>query len=61
MELEPGVAVVGHAGDFRMIEDRTVELRGIFGLIFKPQAGREFLNTLHGGHSSEVMQAGFKA
>ncbi|MNY11825.1 hypothetical protein D3C86_1448730 [compost metagenome] len=52
VEFESGVAVMGDGGDFRMVEDRAIELRRLFGLIVEPQAGREFLYTLHGGHSS---------
>jgi hypothetical protein len=45
VELLPGLAVVSDGGDFRMVEDRTVELRGFFGLTIEPQAGCEFLHV----------------
>ncbi|MNZ98517.1 hypothetical protein D3C78_1178010 [compost metagenome] len=43
VELESGVAVMGDGSDFRVVEDRAIELRRLFGLIVEPQAGREFL------------------
>jgi hypothetical protein len=55
------LAVVGEAGDFRMIEDRAIELRSRFGLIVEPQARRDFLETLHGSHPRQVRHAGFTA
>ncbi|MNI68665.1 hypothetical protein D3C73_1243740 [compost metagenome] len=44
VELLPGLAVVSDGGDFRVIEDRTVKLCGLFGLTIEPEARCEFLH-----------------
>jgi hypothetical protein len=42
VEFLAGLAVMGDGGDFCVIEDRTVELGGLFGLAVEPQAGGDF-------------------
>jgi hypothetical protein len=44
-----------------MVEDRAVKLRGLFGLIVEPQAGRDFLEALHGSAPFRVSDADFSA
>ena len=45
----PGLAVSRDASDAGILEDRGVELRGLFGLIVEPEAGGDLLNGWHGG------------
>jgi hypothetical protein len=42
VEFLAGLAVMGDGGDFCVIEDRTVELGGLFGLAVEPQARGDF-------------------
>jgi hypothetical protein len=49
---------MGDGGDFRVIEDRAIEFRRRFGLIVKPQAGRDFWKALHGGCPRQVEHTG---
>jgi hypothetical protein len=43
-----GFPVPGHTDDPRILEDRGVELRRLFGLRIKPQTGGDLLNGWHG-------------
>jgi hypothetical protein len=52
---------VSDGSDFRMIEDRTVKLRRLFGLIVEPEAGRQFLHALHDDAPLRVIHAGLSA
>jgi hypothetical protein len=61
MEFETSMAIIGGGGDSRMVEDRAVKLRGLFGLIVEPQAGRDFLEALHGSAPFRVSDADFSA
>jgi hypothetical protein len=50
----PGFSIPRHVDDLRILKNRGVKLRRLFGLVIKPQAWRDLLNMLHGVSPRQV-------